>query len=230
MYGEKKILGLIPARGGSKGILNKNIVPIRNKPLLAYTLEESVKSSYIDELIVSSDSDEILNVSMNLGLKRSILRPEELSEDSSRSIDVVNHALDYLKEDNFDYVILLQPTSPLRTSHDIDKAIEKCLSAKATSLISLVANDKSPFWMYEINEDDTITSILNSNNVPHQRQEAKASFAINGAIYILSTHVGKHSSFINPDTLSYVMPKSRSLDIDTIEDLDYFEYLLAKND
>ena len=84
--------------------------------------------------------------------------------------------------------------------------------------------------MYEINENDTMTSILKSNNVPHQRQEAKATFAINGAIYILSTHAGKHSSFFNPDTLSYVMPKSRSLDIDTIEDLDYFEYLLGKND
>ena len=140
MLNSKKILAIIPARGGSKKIKNKNIVKIKKKPLLGYTIEQALKSKYIDEICLSSDSIKIINIAKSFGLNVFFKRPKILSTDYALTKDVVKHALKkskkYFKK-KFDYFILLQPTCPLRKSFHIDQSIKKLISSKHNSLISI---------------------------------------------------------------------------------------------
>jgi CMP-N,N'-diacetyllegionaminic acid synthase len=155
MYKNKKFLAIIPARGGSKGIPNKNIMAICGKPLIAYTIEAGKKSKYIDEVVVSTDSDDIKEIAQKYGAKVPFLRPDELSNDSAKSIDLVLHAIDFYKSNNisYDYVILLQPTSPLRTFMHIDEAVEKLIKYDKTSLVSVCEAAENPILMRSIQNE-----------------------------------------------------------------------------
>ena len=161
MYKNKKFLAIIPARGGSKSIPNKNIMSICGKPLIAYTIEAAKQSKYIDEIIVSTDSDIIKMVAQQYGAKVPFLRPKELSNDTAKSIDVVMHVIDFYKENNisFDYVILLQPTSPLRTFKHLDDAIEKLIESNSTSLVSVCEADENPVLMRSI-ENEKLKEVI----------------------------------------------------------------------
>lgn len=149
MYKDKKTLAIIPARGGSKGIPYKNIMNINGKPLIAYSIEAAKQSKYIDYILVSTDDDKIKEVSLQYGASVPFLRPEEISNDTAKSIDVVIHGINYLKEsgEEFDYVVLLQPTSPLRTSQDIDEAIEILIKNEKESLVSVCEVEENPVLM-----------------------------------------------------------------------------------
>lgn len=222
IHGEK-VLGLITARGGSKGVPGKNIRVVGGKPLIVWTIEAGKASKYIDRLILSSDDDAIIEVAKNYGCEVPFKREARLAADDSSSIDVVLDALNRCPA--FHWVILLQPTSPLRTADDIDGAIEKCIELGAPACISVCEAEQSPYWMY-FRKDDRLIPLLEAPQF-RRRQELPVVFSINGAVYVAETSWLVHSqTFITPRTVAYEMPLDRSLDIDTELDFKLFEALL----
>lgn len=220
MYKNKKFLAIIPARGGSKGIPNKNIMDICGKPLIAYTIEAGKKSKYIDEIVVSTDSDSIKVVAKQYGAKVPFLRPEQLSNDTAKSIDVVLHAIDFYKNNNmnFDYIILLQPTSPLRTFEEVDKAIEKLVNYDRKSLVSVCEADENPVLMRTI-QDEKLREVISFEGKNLRRQDLPTFYIFNGALYINSVDMLiNEKKFVNENTIPYVMDKESSIDIDTTLD------------
>lgn len=223
----KKILAIIPARGGSKGIPRKNIVEVGGKPLIAWTIEAAKNSTYIDKLILSSDDDEIMKVAEEWGCEVPFKRPLELSQDDTPGIEPVLHAV--REVEGFDYLVLLQPTSPLRSTEDIDQCIQMCIEGQAESCVSIVETDKSPYWMYTLDQEDTLKKLINDENQYYQRQKAPKVFALNGAIYVADINrVLQSRSLVDHRTLGYVMPKERSIDIDTKMDLLLAEALIKQ--
>ena len=231
MYKNKKFLAIIPARGGSKGIPNKNIMAICGKPLIAYTIEAGKKSKYIDEIIVSTDSDIIKVIAQQYGAKVPFLRPEELSNDSAKSIDVVIHAIDFYKNNNmsFDYVILLQPTSPLRTFEHLDKAIEKLIESNRTSLVSVCEADENPVLMRTI-ENEKLKEVISFEGTNLRRQDLPTFYIFNGALYINSNDMLiNKKKFVDENTIPYVMDKESSIDIDTMLDARLVELIIKES-
>lgn len=231
MYKDKKFLAIIPARGGSKGIPNKNIMDICGKPLIAYTIEAGKKSKYIDEIVVSTDSDSIKVVAEKYGAKVPFLRPQELSSDTAKSIDVVLHAIDFYKKNNinFDYIVLLQPTSPLRTCEHLDEAIEKLIEANRNSLISVREADENPVIMRTI-QDGKLREVISFGGTNLRRQDLPTFYIFNGALYINSNDMlVNEKSFIDENTIPYVMDKKSSVDIDTMLDAKLVEVIIKEN-
>lgn len=224
MINGHSVLAVIPARGGSKGVHNKNIKDLYGKPLIAWTIEEAKKSSYIDRLILSSEDQEIVKVAKEYGCEVPFVRPKELSMDETPGILPVLHALNSLE--SFDYVVLLQPTSPLRNATDIDECIEHCQRADQQSCVSLVEADKTPYWMYQLNGEGKMIPFINDKEIA-RRQDAPKSYVLNGAVYVAQTNfILEHESFVTKDTLGYIMPKERSHDIDTEMDFKVCEWLI----
>lgn len=231
MYKNKKILAIIPARGGSKGIPHKNIMKICKKPLIAYSIEAAKESKYIDYILVSTDDTCIKEVSLSYGAKVPFLRPDEISTDRAKSIDVVLHGIDYLKEhnENFDYVILLQPTSPLRTSDDIDTAIESVIEANKDSLISVCECSENPILMRTI-EREKLKPVLEFNGDNLRRQELPTFYVFNGAIYINKVDMLQNKKeFVDENTMPFIMDSTKSIDIDNMIDAKIAEMILKEN-
>lgn len=227
MYKNKKILAIIPARKGSKGIKNKNITLLQGKPLISYAIHQALKSDYIDRVVVSTDSEEIKNISQQYGAEVPFLRPVQLSGDRSKSIDVVLHCLDFLEKQNqFDYVILLQPTSPLRKVEHIDKAIEELIDKNGESLVSMCEAKENPVIM-RIIEDNKLKEVINFEGDNLRRQELPVFYKINGAIYINSVKMLKNNNqFIDENTLPFIMDYESSVDIDDSLDLKFTEVIM----
>lgn len=230
MYKDKKILAIIPARGGSKGIPKKNIIDLLGKPLLYYSIKSAKKSKYIDKVIVSTNDLEIAEVAKKLGTDVPFLRPEDISGDKSKSIDAFIHAIKELEklEEKYDYVLLLQNTSPLRQSWHIDEAIEKLIESGERSLVSVSEVTEHPCIMRTLNEkNETINLMDMSGDV--RRQDFPPIYIVNGAIYIQ-----KNDKYLNLDTnlnggkLAYVMAREYSVDIDEYLDLDIATHYLKK--
>ena len=215
-----KVIAIIPARGGSKGIPRKNLVNFLGKPLIEWSIEAALKSKYITDVVVSSDDDEILNLAKKQSEVLTIKRPIELAQDDSRTEPVLTHTLEVLKDKNFDYLILLQPTSPLRTSVDIDSAFEKLLNNEATSLISVCESGHHPYKSFNINENGYLQGIINNDFPFYPRQKLPKTFSANGAIYIIKVKdfIRKHTLFTRK-TIHFEMSKESSLDIDVNKDL-----------
>lgn len=218
MINNKSVLAVIPARGGSKGLPRKNILKVGGKTLLQYTFEQAEQSEYIDRIILSSDDEEIIRTAKKLGCEVPFKRPDDLSTDTSGTMPVVFHALDELTEE-YDFVIVLQVTSPLRSSDDIDNCIELCERKKAPSCLSVVANDKPLEWIFTLSNDDKIIPITDSK-IPARRQDATEIYSVNGAIAVAKVDwLRLQDHFLTDETIAYEMPKSRSLDIDSEDDL-----------
>ena len=219
MYKGKKILAIIPARGGSKGIIKKNIKLLGNKPLIAWTIEEAKKSKYIDRLILSSDDQEIIEIARKWHCEVPFVRPEELARDDTPSIDTLIHAINIIPE-KYDYVCMLQPTSPLRKAEDIDGSIQKCIIMNSNCCVSVVKVEQHPYWMYEIVPGDELRSIV-PNNIT-RRQDLPEIYILNGAVYIAKVEVILNNrSFLGKDTIGYKMERERSFDIDNNVDFNY---------
>lgn len=219
----KRILGIIPARGGSKGLSRKNILPLNGKPLISWTIESSLKSKYITTTIVSSEDTEILNISKEFGAEI-LVRSEELAQDSSSSEVVVSDVLSQLKKHRFDYLILLQPTSPLRTSEDIDNAFDLFFKSDADALISMKKIDNKILKAFTKNEDGYLNGISNNTYPFLRRQDLPETYLSNGAIYIIEVKKFlENKSFFTNKTISYLMDDIKSIDIDTKEDLEKVE-------
>ena len=229
MYRNKKILGIITARGGSKGIIRKNILKIGGKPLIAWTIEQASRSRYLDRLILSSEDSEIINVAKKTGCEVPFVRPEHLAKDETPGIVPVLHAIKTLPE-KFDFVVLLQPTSPLRSVEDIDGCIEHCITGNHLSCVSVTEPDKSPFWMYRIGKNGYIRPLLKSKRLAGSRQKLPKIYVLNGAVYVAECKwLLRHKVFVADKTAVYKMPKDRSLDIDTEFDILKMNALLKLN-
>lgn len=227
MIGTKKVLAIIPARGGSKGVPRKNIREVAGKPLIAWTILQARKSLYIDRLVVSTDDEEIAEVARQWGCEVPFLRPAHLAKDDTPGIDPVLHALDSLP--GYDYVVLLQPTSPLRSHADIDGCIELCAGRTACSCVSVTQPEKSPYWMFTIDGGGKMQWLFESDKMITRRQDLPPVYALNGAVYVAATEsVVESRSFVTEGTVPYLMSKGSSVDIDTEADLLLAEILLQK--
>lgn len=228
MIQKKRVLAMIPARGGSKGIKNKNIIEVKGKPLIAYTIEAAKKSKYIDTVMVSTDSEAIKDVALQWGAAVPFMRPEELASDAAKTIDAVMHTVNFYREhaDIYDYFVLLQPTSPLRSAEDIDGAIEKFLNCGERDLASISEVTDSPVLIRKI-VDSTIMEKLLDVTSTVRRQEMPKYYRINGGIYI--TKIDKLSSEMsfNDSSVYYLMKKQHAIDIDEYVDLAVLEYYLG---
>jgi len=230
MYKNKKILAVITARGGSKGIPGKNIKPLAKRPLIYWTIMAARKSRYIDSLIVSTDSPKIAAVSEKYGSEVPFLRPARLATDTATSLDVLTHAVGYLKKKgaDFDAVVLLQPTSPLRRAEDIDKAVELLFTKKAGAVVSVSEAPVSPLWMNTLPADGCMKDFLKRTS-DRNRQELPVYYQLNGAVFAgFTDYIVKNKGFLGGRTFAYVMPKSRSVDIDDITDFRLAEALMRK--
>ena len=226
----KKILSIIPARAGSKGIKDKNIVNICGKPLIAYTIKASLGSSYITDTIVSSDSNKILDISKTYGAM-TIKRPLEYATDFASSESVVFHTIKFLEKSGkyYDYIILLQPTSPLRDSNDIDSAIKKLYEKNADALISVKEVDNKILKAFIEDENGNLQGIANNTYPFMPRQKLPKTFMSNGAIYIIKTDIFKRKkSFYSEMTIPFLMSQDKSLDIDTYDDLEFLRQILCE--
>lgn len=226
MYKGKKIAALITARGGSKGIPKKNIIKVCGKPLIHWTVESAMKSKYIDKIFLSTDSDEIINSVKKFTVEVPFKRPKNLSSDKATSTDVILHFINWMKKNGneYDTLLLLQPTSPFRKSEHIDSSIKKFLeSKKALSLISVTENIKSPYLSRKISADGFVENLFNIKS-EKRRQDIPVTYYINGAIYLMEIkNFKKYKTFQTPETLSYIMPYYSSIDIDEPMDLKIAE-------
>lgn len=218
---KSKVLALITARGGSKGLPRKNVLTAAGKPLIAWTVDAALTASSVSRVVLSTDDDEIMNAAATAGCDIPFRRPAELATDEASSMDVVLHALKELP--GYDFVALLQPTSPLRTGTDIDAAFQLMNTHNAPACVSVTEVDQSPYWMYELAENDRLRSLLPPLQSVTRRQDLPPVYTLNGAIYIAKVEwVLKFRNFLGPETVAYKMPKSRSIDIDNALDFQQF--------
>lgn len=218
-----KILGIIPARGGSKGVPRKNIKLLGNKPLLQYTSEIALASSLIDTLVLSSDDDEIMEVAKGLGVQVPFKRPSDLAIDTAPTLPVIKHAIEYYKSIgiNFDAVCLLQVTSPFRTVTFLNKAISTFIDKDTDSLVSVqqVPHEYNPHWVFEVNNDGTLDIATGDKNIITRRQELPLSYHRDGSIYITKTSVILEQDSLYGKSMSYIeSPKEWYVNIDTMKD------------
>ncbi len=218
---------LIPARGGSKEIPGKNIKILAGKPLIVWTIEAALSSSLRGGVIVSTDDLEIAEIARRAGAQVPFMRPAELAGDHSPMLGTVLHALDQLPQ--YNSVLLLQPTSPLRTSNDIDGFLNLVAQKKAPSAASITKATTHPNWTYRLNADQTMTRFVDEAPVAC-RQDLPAVFSLNGAMYFADANWLRYSgSLVSAETLAYVMSKEHSVDLDTSLDWKFAELLLKES-
>lgn len=231
MDSKLNILAIIPARGGSKRLPGKNILLLKNKPLIAWTIEAALNSKYKLDVIVSTDDQAISDIAKQFGAEVPFIRPEEISDDNSTSIDVVKHTLSFLKEkDNrkYDFIILLQPTSPLRNNVDIDLAIDLLIDKEADSIISMCECEHSPLWTNTLPSDNSLDNFQREELLNKRAQDLPIYYRFNGAIYISKVDrlFKEKRFFFNTKSYSYIMPSVRSIDIDNVIDFKLAEAIM----
>lgn len=213
------VLGVICARGGSKGLPRKNVLELGCKPMVAWSVEAAKRAQRLDRVILSTDDEEIAAAAAKAGGEVPFLRPPELAGDASSIYDVLLHALDNAGQ-AYDHVVLLQATSPLRRAEDIDGCVDLCLRSGAPAAISVVRAAKPPQWMYLLDDALRLKPAFQDQTAIDRRQEAKDYFLPNGAVYVASTGwLRENRTFVGPETRAYLMPPERSIDIDTRFDL-----------
>lgn len=220
-----KILTIIPARGGSKGIPRKNIKPLAGKPLIAWTIEAALKARGIERVIVSTEDEEIAKVARQFGAEIPFMRPLTLAQDDTPGITPVLHAIEQLPD--YDWILLLQPTSPLRSVEDIEGIIQFCQGEAAPSAVSVTQVSKHPFWMYQRDDQNRIQPLIPNRPEITRRQDLPVVYELNGALYLARVDwLMRNQGFIGQETLGYVMPNERSIDLDTVLDWTVADLLI----
>ena len=227
-----KILAIIPARGGSKGVPNKNSKLLGNKPLISYTIEQAIVSNSFSKIIVSTDDIAIAKIAIDFGAEVPFIRPAELATDTASSIAVVQHAIDFLEAENefFDAICLLQPTSPFRERGFINKAIETFSSINSDALVSVlpIPHEYNPHWIFEADKNGMLQIATGEKEIIKRRQELPAAFFRDGAIYLTKVAVIKQGTFYG-EKLSYLESNPDFyVNIDTMEDWIKAEQKLAE--
>ena len=226
MIGGRTVLGLIPARGGSKGIPRKNLRPLGGRPLLQWTGETALASRYIDRVILSTDDAEIAGVAASLGLDVPFLRPAAAASDTAGATEVISHALGELGE-SYDYLVYLEPTTPLRLAADIDTCLERLDQTGADFCVSVQRSVQRPEWMFYLGPEDEIEPAVGRFQAG-RRQDLRECYVLNGAVYAARVEAFRRTgTFLTGATLGYVMPPERSIDLDEPADFDAAEAILA---
>ncbi|BFU76850.1 acylneuraminate cytidylyltransferase family protein [Arcobacter sp. 15-2] len=218
MYKEKTFLAIIPARGGSKRLPRKNVLDLAGKPLISWSIEAGLKSKYIDKVVVSSDDDEILNISTKFGADI-IKRPVELASDTATTFDAIKHTIENIER--YDYIVLLQPTSPLRDEKHINEAIELVQTKNADAIVSVCEMDHSPLWSNTLEKSLSMEGFLRDEVLNTRSQDLEKYYRLNGAIYICKTEklLEEKNFFLKENIFAYKMDRESSIDID--EEIDF---------
>ncbi len=223
------IVAIIPARGGSKSVPRKNIKLLAGKPMLAWTIESALQSRCLDRVVISTEDDEIATVARSWGAETPYLRPPQLASDTASAVDVVLHTLEWLKQNENvqpEFVLLLQPTSPLRNADDIHNVIMLQKEKNANAVVSVCEAVHPPHWLRRIGSDSELLPWL-SEAAPNRRQEIETLYQFNGALYLIRPEVlASEKTFIPEPTFAYVMPLERSVDVDTPFDFRVADLLL----
>ncbi|TBX69249.1 acylneuraminate cytidylyltransferase family protein [Flavobacterium silvisoli] len=227
-----RILGIIPARGGSKGVPRKNIKLLGKMPLIEYTIHAAKESELLTDVIVSTDDEEIAIAAEISGCKPPFIRPSELAQDTSTSIEVVQHAIDFFEKQNifFDAVCLLQPTSPFREKGFIDAAIRKFIEKQSDSLVSVlpVPHEYNPHWTFEETQEGLLKIATGDAVMIPRRQDLPKAFHRDGSVYITKTSVIKNGSFLGESVAYIESNPDFYVNIDTMEDWKQAESLIIK--
>jgi len=226
----RKVLAIIPARGGSKRLPRKNILPLAGKPLIAWTIEAAINSQVFEQVIVNTDDAEIAEISESFGATIPFIRPATLASDTASSIDVIKHTLLWYQEKGiyFTDVVLLQPTSPLRNSEDIIIAINSYNQKKASTVLSVCEVDHPTQWCNSLDNSLSMNGFIKEKTGKSRSQDFDKEYRLNGAIYIwdVSKFLAQNSTVIEP-SFATIMPRSRSIDIDEEIDFKIAEALLS---
>jgi CMP-N,N'-diacetyllegionaminic acid synthase len=223
-----RTLAIIPARKGSKGLPGKNVRVLAGRPLIEWTIDAALRSKYVTEVVITTDDPKIFDMSVKFPSIRFLRRPEPLASDSASSVDVVDHVISNV--DGFDCFVLLQPTSPLRSADDIDRAFELMLAAKSSSCVGIKQVTESPWWMYERSDSLTLSPIVATQSIPNRRQDLPLVYMPNGSLYICTTiEFLRSRAFITTRTIGYEMPQIRSVDIDDLDDFNECEQLMVEH-
>ena len=228
MYKGKSFLAVIPARGGSKGLPGKNIKPLLGQPLIAWSIESGLKSTYIDKVIVSTDDQEIADISKRYGANVPFIRPSKLASDISKTFDVLKHAIEYHKQESFDYIVLLEPTSPLRESKDIDLSIKSLINSNADSIVGVgKTEDQNPAFLVNMDNDGFISGYENKLMTVKRRQDISNVYFFEGSIYISKiSSLLENKTFYHKKTIGYQFPKYKTLEVDDMDDYIMIEAIM----
>lgn len=229
MINNKTFLAIIPARGGSKRLPKKNILDLAGKPLISWSISAAIKSKYIDKVMVTTDSDEIMEVARKYGAEVPFKRPDYLSNDTAIRPDVIKHTIDFYQnenQENFDYIIFLQPTSPLRNETHIDKAIEYMFEKNADAIVSVCEVEHPVQWSGVLPDNKDMSDFLNEIDIKSRSQDFPSYFRLNGAIFICDSYKFMESGcmFLKENIFAYVMSQDISIDIDT-----KIDFMFARN-
>ncbi len=225
MYSQKRFLAIIPARSGSKGLKDKNIRMLNGKPMIAYTIESAIESNIFDDIVVSTDSEIYADIAIKYGADVPFLRPDYLSSDEATTNDVIEHTIRELEKLGkiYDYFMILQPTSPLRTIEDIIGAVKLLFEKNANSVVSVCETEHSPLYMNVLDETLSMDNFL-SQNVKSRRQELPKYYRLNGAIYLCKLdYFLEYKNLYKEKSYAYIMENKRSIDID-----DELDFLIAE--
>lgn len=226
-----KVLGIIPARGGSKGVHRKNIRPLCGKPLLAYTAEAALAAKSLTKTILSTEDEEIADIGRSLGIDVPFMRPVELAEDATATFPVILHAVTKLESlgEFYDAVCLLQPTNPLRRAEDIDNCIELLETTRADSVVSIlpVPATYNPKWVYWRSPDGEMTLSSSDSEPVKRRQDLPSAFHREGSVYVTKRSVlSEYGNLYGRDVRGYEMSEANSINIDTQDDWDRAEAMI----
>ena len=225
MIDGNRVLAVIPARGGSKGIPRKNLVDLGGMPLIGWTIEAARESHFIDRFILSSEDAEIIDVARKLGCEVPFVRPTALAADEESGVSTVAHAVSVIED--FDYVVLLQPTSPLRSAADIDSCISLCVEQNANSCVTFAPLTKPLEWLFRMDDGIHPTPVFEVDSLG-RRQDWKTAYHPNGAVYVAKVPwLREQGSFYGSGMCAFVMPPERSLDVDTPYDLELARHIIA---
>ena len=231
MIGRGRLLALVAARGGSKRLPRKNVLKLAGKPLIAWSIEAGLRSKYVDRVIVSTDDEEIAEISRYYGADVPFMRPMELSRDTTLSMDVIRHSIRTLEKNGgrYEYLLLLQPTSPLRTEHHIDEAVKLLIEKDADGVTGVTEIEHPIEWTNKLPENLSMDGFISEENQKKPYQDFPQRYRINGAIYLykVSAIMMGDGVFLKEGAYAYKMDQMDSIDIDTQEDFLIAEALMG---
>ncbi|MBI5240030.1 MAG: acylneuraminate cytidylyltransferase family protein [Elusimicrobia bacterium] len=229
MIGGKSVLAIIPARGGSKGVPRKNLAVFAGQPLIVWTIKAAQGSAFIDRLILSSDDAEIIATAKEHGCEVPFVRPRELALDDTPGVAPVLHAVEAIGRP-YDYIAVLQATSPLRTAQDIDACLTLCDSSGAPSCVTVAESGENPYWSYFLEAGNRMVPVMPASKLIPRRQELPKTYRLNGAVYVSRREaLLQDRALITPRTIAHTMPRERSLELDTPLDAILIAALMEKN-
>ena len=234
VIGGKKVIAIVTARANSKGLPGKNFKKLAGKPTIQYSLEAGIGSQYVDDVLLTSDCTKCINLAADMGIMVPFVRPNHLTGDLVESADVIIHAIKYLSEYNrkYDIFVLLEPTSPLRDSLDIDKALEQIIAIGSKSLVSVcLAENCNPSFLFKLNSQNLLETWNSDKFVAQRRQDVSQAYFLDGSVYI--SYIDDYlrlKSFIHDDTTYYEVPKWKSFEIDDLTDFICIEAIINNKD